>query len=209
MMPANEDLRGQEMQDLAPEGLVRPLTRQEIYVLELLSQGYTNEAVARTLNIAASTVSSHVQHILKKLQVRNRVEAILYMRYHGIRAEAPPSAPQVPLPVQKRTNIAKSRSISLRVRDPLLFLCQLNHVNQHIALYGPLRIDYAGISGDISLVFYDAHTQQVNVHLELAARPGEMNIEVDEMLWSSILEAAEEESNRLFSSSPASSSGQK
>jgi DNA-binding CsgD family transcriptional regulator len=204
MMPASEDPRSQEMQDPAPGASIRPLTRQEIHVLDLLSQGYTNEDVARSLDIAVSTVSSHVQHILKKLRVRNRVEAVLYTRHYGILAE-PPRAPRA-VRTQRRTKAAKSGS--LRSRDPLLFLCQLNHVNQYIALSGPLHIDYNGVSGDISLVFYDAYTQRVKVHLEPAA-PGEMNIEVDEMLWRYILEAAEGESMMVFSFSPVPSSGQK
>ncbi|HEY4387269.1 MAG TPA: helix-turn-helix transcriptional regulator [Ktedonobacteraceae bacterium] len=208
MMPVNEDAQSQEVQDPIFGESVRPLTRQELHVLDFLGQGYTNEDIAHTLNIAVSTVSSHVQHILKKLQVRNRVEAVLYMRHRSTQADVPRS-PHIPLRVQESTKMPEARPASLRSRDPLLFLCQLNQVNRHIALYGPLHIDYAGISGDVSMAFYDAYAQQLKVHLEVDARPGEMNVEVDEMLWKHILEVAEGESNMLFASSPASSSGQK
>ena len=192
MMLANEDPRSQDVQDQAPGGLVRPLTRQEIHVLDLLSQGYTNEDVARALNIAVSTVSSHVQHILKKLQVRNRVEAVLYMRHQNLQDDASRPLP-VSLYKQESTKKQESRFVSLRSRDPLFFFYQLNLVNCYIALCGPLHIDYAGITGEVSLAFYDTQTQQVKVHLELITGPGEMNSEVDEMLWKSILEVAERE----------------
>ena len=57
------------------------LTRREIDVLELAADGWTNGRIAEKLFISEATVKSHVGHILRKLGVTNRVEAVsLYLR---------------------------------------------------------------------------------------------------------------------------------
>jgi DNA-binding CsgD family transcriptional regulator len=189
MMSINDDTRSQETQDMRLPNLPRPLTRQELHVLDLLGQGYTNEDIAGALDIAVSTVSSHVQHILKKLQVRNRVEAVLYIRHYGaqmnpLRAAASASAVRQPKKSARRN--------SFNARDPLLFLSQLNHVNWRIAQQGAFDIDYFGVSGAVSLAFYDPSTQQLKVHLSICGPSAdELNVEVDELLWKYILEVAE------------------
>lgn len=53
------------------------LSRREREVLELLRSGLTNRQIAGRLSISANTVNKHVQQILKKLQVRNRVQAAI------------------------------------------------------------------------------------------------------------------------------------
>lgn len=63
----------------ASESGVRALlTPQERNVLNLLSLGHTNKEIAATLRISSSTVKKHVQSLLRKLQVKNRVEAAVY-----------------------------------------------------------------------------------------------------------------------------------
>lgn len=58
-------------------GLARELlTRREMEVLELMSQGYTNSGVAANLVISEGTVKQHVKHILRKLRAGNRAEAV-------------------------------------------------------------------------------------------------------------------------------------
>jgi DNA-binding NarL/FixJ family response regulator len=52
------------------------LSNREEQVYELLEQGRTNLEIARTLFISESTVKVHVKHILEKLGVRTRVEAV-------------------------------------------------------------------------------------------------------------------------------------
>ncbi len=51
------------------------LTPQERVVLGLLSAGATNRAIADTLTISPQTARTHVQHILRKLEVHSRLEA--------------------------------------------------------------------------------------------------------------------------------------
>jgi DNA-binding NarL/FixJ family response regulator len=48
------------------------LTKREKTVLNLLTLGYTNCEIARTLGISTHTVKAHVQHILNKFKVQNR-----------------------------------------------------------------------------------------------------------------------------------------
>ncbi len=52
------------------------LTGQERNVLRLLSKGCDTAAVARELSISTTTVRNHIQHLLKRLQVHSRLEAI-------------------------------------------------------------------------------------------------------------------------------------
>ncbi len=52
------------------------LTAREREVLELMASGATNTGVAQRLVISEGTVKSHVKHILRKLRVSNRAEAV-------------------------------------------------------------------------------------------------------------------------------------
>jgi len=52
------------------------LSPRELEVYELMMEGRTNPEIARTLFIAESTTKVHVRHILEKLGVRSRVEAV-------------------------------------------------------------------------------------------------------------------------------------
>ncbi|MCV7230003.1 helix-turn-helix transcriptional regulator [Mycolicibacterium komossense] len=52
------------------------LTRRELEVLKLVAEGRTNAGVAATLVISEGTVKQHVKHILRKLRVGNRAEAV-------------------------------------------------------------------------------------------------------------------------------------
>jgi two-component system nitrate/nitrite response regulator NarL len=55
------------------------LTDREREILQLLANGETNKAIARTLGISNDTVKQHVRHILNKLNLSSRVEAaVLY-----------------------------------------------------------------------------------------------------------------------------------
>ncbi len=52
------------------------LTQQQVHVMELLAQGFTNDAIARTLFVSPETVKSHVHNIYHRLDVSNRAEAV-------------------------------------------------------------------------------------------------------------------------------------
>ena len=53
------------------------LTPRELEVLALMVAGLTNPEIADRLTISRATASSHVSHILQKLEVTNRAEAIV------------------------------------------------------------------------------------------------------------------------------------
>jgi DNA-binding NarL/FixJ family response regulator len=52
------------------------LTAREIEVLRLLVAGRTNRDIGRVLDIGEETVKTHVSHVLAKLEVENRAQAI-------------------------------------------------------------------------------------------------------------------------------------
>jgi DNA-binding NarL/FixJ family response regulator len=78
--PARHDARSDEARTwISP--VARLLTRRELDVLERMAEGLLNREIAERLALSENTVHVHVQHILRKLTVRNRVEAIA--RYRG------------------------------------------------------------------------------------------------------------------------------
>lgn len=60
-----------------------PLTQREIETLAMLAAGHSTGEIARRLFISPITVRNHVQHILEKLGVHSKAEAIAYaFRHH-------------------------------------------------------------------------------------------------------------------------------
>jgi DNA-binding CsgD family transcriptional regulator len=55
--------------------LLGQLTEREVRVLELVAEGATNAAIARTLRISPRTVAKHLEHAYRKLRVSNRAAA--------------------------------------------------------------------------------------------------------------------------------------
>ena len=58
------------------------LTRREQDILRQIARGLPNKTIARKLNITESTVKVHVKHLLKKLQLKSRVEAAVWYLQH-------------------------------------------------------------------------------------------------------------------------------
>ncbi len=54
------------------------LTEQESRILDQIAQGKSNKLIARELNISDGTVKVHVKHLLRKLNLRSRVEAAVW-----------------------------------------------------------------------------------------------------------------------------------
>ncbi len=58
------------------------LTEQETRILEKIAAGLSNKMIGRELDIAEGTVKVHVKHILRKLDLRSRVEAAVWAVAH-------------------------------------------------------------------------------------------------------------------------------
>jgi len=54
------------------------LTDREEQILDLISGGFSNKLIARKLEITEGTVKVHVKHMLKKLNLRSRLEAAVW-----------------------------------------------------------------------------------------------------------------------------------
>lgn len=65
-------------------GRLDRLTSQEQRVLLLLVRGADNRGMGEALGISPQTARTHVQHILRKLRVHSRLEAIAFVNRHGL-----------------------------------------------------------------------------------------------------------------------------
>lgn len=61
-----------------------PLTGRELEVLGLMARGGSNAEIGRTLHLSENTIKTHVTHILDKLSLRDRVQAVIYAYENGI-----------------------------------------------------------------------------------------------------------------------------
>ncbi|NAW12407.1 MULTISPECIES: two-component system response regulator NarL [Halomonas] len=75
-------LRKQRSQPAAPD--IHSLTQREREILRELAAGLSNKMIARKLEITEGTVKVHVKHLLKKLNLRSRVEAAVWAVQEGI-----------------------------------------------------------------------------------------------------------------------------
>ena len=74
----------------APPAAVAELTRREREVLDLLARGLSNPEICERLVISEATAKTHVARILQKLDLRDRVQAVIYA--YETRLVAPGSA---------------------------------------------------------------------------------------------------------------------
>ena len=77
-------LRGVSEMAAGSKDLIEPLTDREQEVLRLLATGLSNRDMGSVLFIAESTVKTHVEHIIGKLGVSDRVQAAVWAARHGL-----------------------------------------------------------------------------------------------------------------------------
>ncbi|MBR2512541.1 MAG: two-component system response regulator NarL [Halomonas sp.] len=77
-----EALRNQRNAPSTPD--IQSLTQREREILQQLAGGLSNKLIARKLDITEGTVKVHVKHLLKKLNLRSRVEAAVWAVQEGL-----------------------------------------------------------------------------------------------------------------------------
>ena len=60
-----------------------PLSPREVEILGFVSQGLSNKEIASILTISDQTVKNNITSILRKLQVNDRTQAVIYALRHG------------------------------------------------------------------------------------------------------------------------------
>lgn len=68
----------------APAPDVEWLTPRERQILAWLARGVSNKEIARALDLAESTVKVHVQSVLRKLNIKSRVQAAVFAVEHHL-----------------------------------------------------------------------------------------------------------------------------
>ena len=63
---------------------IESLTPRERQTLAWLARGVSNKEIARTLDLAESTVKVHVQSVLRKLNIKSRVQAAVFAVEHHL-----------------------------------------------------------------------------------------------------------------------------
>jgi DNA-binding NarL/FixJ family response regulator len=81
------DLRGATLAPLRPVGADGPLagiTARELTVLRLVARGLNNNEIAVVMDLAPSSVKTHVGHLLAKLGMTDRVQLVVFAYEHEL-----------------------------------------------------------------------------------------------------------------------------
>lgn len=70
--------------DSSTQGPLERLTEREREILTVIGQGWSNTEIAERLHVSPSTVKSHVGRIFHKIEVRDRVHAVIFAYNAGL-----------------------------------------------------------------------------------------------------------------------------
>jgi two-component system, NarL family, nitrate/nitrite response regulator NarL len=192
VMPAGiaapaSDSRGIELKRKSHQAILSKMSGRETEVLKYLLQGLSNKAIGNELKISEGTVKVHLKGILKKINVRNRTQAVIWAMVNGISTAVPtethsgagaaaarvpvvspthPSLPKVGLP---DTVSGKSSLRVLIVEDELLVSM---YIEQTVRELGYEVIGSAGTLADAKRLF-EAAAFDVAI-LDVRLRQGEL-----------------------------------
>jgi DNA-binding NarL/FixJ family response regulator len=84
--------------ELADQAKLEALTPREREVLELIARGLSNREMAAALAVEESTIRTHVKRILMKLDLRDRIQVVIFAYETGVNRpycrQAKPTHPQ-------------------------------------------------------------------------------------------------------------------
>ena len=92
------DLRGRTLPPLSSansDPALAMLTAREVSVLTLVARGLSNIEIAQVMDLAVSSVKTHIGHLLAKLQFTDRVHLVVFAYEHElVRAGIPETTPE-------------------------------------------------------------------------------------------------------------------
>jgi DNA-binding NarL/FixJ family response regulator len=81
------DLRGRDLPPVRPrlpDGPLALITTRELAVLRLVARGLSNAEIATAMDLAPSSVKTHVGHLLAKIRVTDRVQLVVFAYEHEL-----------------------------------------------------------------------------------------------------------------------------
>jgi len=92
------DLRGRTLPPVSSEvrdGKLAAITPRERTVLQLVARGLSNREIATAMDVAPSSVKTHVSHLLAKLGLTDRVHLVVFAYEHELIRPGVPTNPDV------------------------------------------------------------------------------------------------------------------